>query len=175
MSRALLQSSVGIVPLILTAVLLSVLWAAPGLAHSGHASHATSMPAVGSPTSQLGKVARADTLPDANSVFRSALLSSKAWPISPGVARQVVWAMSVDVLTCGPACGKSCADCDCGSCLGTCSSGNACSAACASMHGAIVSQGMNAFGNFEVVRFFRPSADRMSGRALSPEPPPPKA
>lgn len=175
MSRALSRRTARLAALILTVVLLSVLMASAGHAHWGHTYHANSIPTADSPTSQSGKVARADTSPQVDTVSPTTLLNPRASDSSGDVARQVVWARSAGVRSCGSACGEGCADCHCGSCLGTCSSGNACSTACASMHGAIVSQETNAFGLFEVLRFLLPVADRTSGRTLSPEPPPPKS
>jgi len=169
------QRMVRTLPLILMAVLLSVLWASPGRAHSGHTHQIVSAPAAGTATNPGFHASRQVASDSVRVSSHSGRLDCRASASSLGAMRHVAWARSADVPRCGPACGEGCAGCNCGSCQGTCSSGNACSAACASVHGAIVSQKTNAYGISEVVQFLLPIAERTNGRTLSPEPPPPKS
>lgn len=174
MSRALSKRKVRITPSILMAVLLSALWATPADAHAAHMHQYSSVPSVGT-AMKLGS--QASHRMASNSVQIISYLgqqSSSASAPLPDAARQLVWARSAGVPRCGAACGEGCVGCNCGSSQGPCSFGTACSAACASLHGAIVSQEASAFGISEVVRFHLPSAERTNSRTLTPEPPPPK-
>lgn len=162
-------------PLILMVAVLTALWASPGHAHSGY-EHQVVSTAVAGLAATLGAQAEGQMASTPARVrANSGSRASRASAGLPVKNRQVVGSRSADKLGCGSACGEGCIGCNCGSCLGTCSIGNACAATCASVHGAIVAPEASAMGISEALRFRAPMAHRINGRTVSTEPPPPKS
>lgn len=174
MSQALKEWLAGALRGLLSVVLLTLLWSSSGFAHSGHDHALSSQTEVGTSVGLLNAAPAEKVMIKATTTEFNARLDPKALQRASGEARGLALAEARESEDCLENCPSDCSECDCHACKGNCSAGDACSTSCASVHSAVIFQGVSTPGGSETVRLVLPITDRADGRTLSPEPPPPK-
>lgn len=174
MSQALKGWLNGALRGLLSVVLLSLLWSTSGFAHSGHAHALSSQSEVGTSVGLVNAAHAEKVMIAATSTEFKARLNPSALQQASGEARGSAWAEARNREDCLANCPSGCSDCDCHACKRNCSAGDSCFLSCASVHSALISEGVSTPGESATVRLVLPTTDRTDGRTLSPDPPPPK-